>query len=83
MKKLLLIFIFLSAFPQFSKAETVYLIVNTRWININSTNVIPMETMEQCELQGAKLKASERLSPMGIGKKKNWHSVGFECVTGK
>ena len=42
-----------------------------------------METMEQCELQGAKLKASERLSPMGIGKKKNWHSVGFECVKGK
>ena len=85
MKKLLLIFFFLSAFPQFAKAENVYLILNNKWINSISTNVIPMETMEKCELQGAKLKSSNRFDPdpLGLGIKKGWHSVGYECIRGK
>ena len=80
MKKLLLIIFFLSAFPQFAKAETIYLIINTRYHLSNSTNVIPMETKEKCELTGAKLKSSKRFNPVGFEQP---HSVGFECITGK
>ena len=80
MKKIFLIFFFLSAFPQFAKAETVYLIINTRYGASSSTNVIPMETKEKCELTGAKLKSSERLNPTGA---EQYHAVGFECITGK
>ena len=81
MKKILLIFFFLSAFPQFSKAETVYLIISTRMGNTGSTNVIPMDNKEKCELSGAQLKSSKRFNPFTNSPR--MYEVGYECVTGK
>ena len=67
--------------PNAASSESVYLIINIRYHLSNSTSVIPMDTMSQCELAGAKLIASKKLHP--LPEVDPYHSIGFECIEGK
>ena len=78
MKKLLLcsLISFFPIFPVLAEEGPYYLILlyAPRWYP--AFEAIPMKTLDECELAGAKLKASERfaLSPSDLG---------IECVKGE
>ncbi len=80
MRKFLLPLLAVLALPSTANAEKVWLIIfgsQNLSDGAGSFEKIEMENMNQCELSGAKLLASERLSSS-----KNF-ALGFECVKGK
>ena len=73
MKKLFLIFFFLSALPTSVSAESVWLVLQSGNFNGSSLVKIEMEDITQCELMGAKWLSTERVRMQ----------KGFECFKGK
>jgi len=58
-----------------SSSPSYWLIVRYGSGSANSLEKIEMQSMEQCELQGAVWRASKRISPGGL--------TAFECLEGK
>ena len=75
MKRLLFLLALTIAAPQPAiSAENYYLI----WVwyrGINVSGVVPMETLDACEMAGARLKASKRFRAE--------EDLQYECVAGK
>lgn len=61
--------------PSPSPSPSYWLIVRYGSGSANSLEKIEMQSMEQCELQGAVWRASKRISPGGL--------TAFECLEGK
>ena len=63
-----------------AQSETIYLVL--RYALSSSTGraasmvYIPMESTEQCNIAGAKMKSSKRFTSSG-------DNIGFECIEGK
>ena len=67
------------ASPLPSLGETVYLIIKSHgWGTGIATTVVPMNSMDDCEIAGAEVIASSRFDINSYAEKD-----GFECVIGK
>ena len=67
-----------------AQSETIYLVFNigmemTKSLQL-STFTLPMDTLEQCEIAGAKLLSSNRFLKK---RKPKYRYSGFECILGK
>ena len=77
MKRLLLPLIAALALPTAASAESAYLILRIKYGNglRSAMQVVPMESMNQCELSGAAFVSSQRIGGTA--------SRYYECILGK